>query len=154
MSVYQRVIFEPRFVKEGGFTFKEWALDETLDVRLEKVTAGYLDLYTPFGFSSEAIPRVEASDALHAIQDEPEKKLVIITGQSGVGKSGVVRQIIEGLRKSAVPCLAFRIDRFLEGGGPSTAEDLASFFPNDVKVRLSPWQGNMLRDLQSCSLIR
>ncbi|HXQ68830.1 MAG TPA: hypothetical protein VN980_19855, partial [Alphaproteobacteria bacterium] len=109
---------------EGKLPVRDWALDATLAGRIKKITDAYLDSYAPFGFSREVIRRTEAQKILHTLQGDLSKKLLILTGKAGAGKSGVIRQIIGDLRESEIPCMAFRIDRLLEGGGPDTAEDL------------------------------
>ena len=109
---------------DAQLKFKDWALDSTLGERLERQTDAYLASYLPHGISSVVIPRAEAGQALRVLCASPRKRVLILTGKAGVGKSGVARQIIEGLREDDIPCLAFRIDRMLEGGGPATLDAL------------------------------
>ena len=72
-----------------------------------------MDSYTPFGIAGQKISRAEASGVLAELQAADGLSLILLTGEAGSGKSGVVREVMTGLVAHAVPHLAFRIDRYL-----------------------------------------
>ena len=102
------------WVRKGSpFVFRPAALDPTLRERVGAANRRYLDSYTPFGIAGQQIPRAEASVVLAALQAEDGPSLILLTGEAGSGKSGVVREVMTGLRARVVPHLAFRVDRYL-----------------------------------------
>ena len=99
--------------ESSPFTFRPAALDPTLREKVNVANQRYLDSYTPFGIAGQQIPRAEAGVVLAALQAVDGPSLILLTGDAGSGKSGVVREVMTGLRDCAVPNLAFRIDRYL-----------------------------------------
>ena len=95
------------------FTFRPGSLDPTLSEDIDAANWRYLDSYTPFGVAGEQIPRAEASEVLSQLRMPDGPSLILLTGEAGCGKSGVVREVKNGLRESAIRHLAFRIDRYL-----------------------------------------
>ena len=95
------------------FTFRPGSLDPTLREDVDAANHRYLNSYTPFGVAGGQIPRAEAKDVLVELQSPDGPSLILVTGEAGCGKSGVVREVVAGLTDSAVPHLAFRIDRHL-----------------------------------------
>ena len=95
------------------FTFRAGSLDPTLREDVEHANEGYLHSYAPFGVARQQIPRAEAKDVLAELQSPDGPSLILLTGEAGCGKSGVVREVMTGLKERAVPHLAFRIDRHL-----------------------------------------
>ncbi len=95
------------------FTFLPAALDPTLGEKVAAANQRYLHSYTPFDLAGEQITRTEASNVLAELQAVDGPSLTLLTGEAGSGKSGVVREVMTGLTDSAVPHLAFRIDRYL-----------------------------------------
>lgn len=95
------------------FTFRPGSLDPTLSEDIDAANWRYLESYTPFGVAGEQIPRAEASEVLSQLRMPDGPSLILLTGEAGCGKSGVVREVKNGLRESAIRHLAFRIDRYL-----------------------------------------
>ena len=58
-----------------------------------------------------SIPREETQAALASLTSKGGRKGVLLSGEAGVGKSGVVLQVLEELREEEVPVLALRVDR-------------------------------------------
>ena len=99
--------------ESGPFTFRPAALDLTLREKIDFANQRYLKSYTPFDVAGKHIPRAEASVVLADLQAADGLSLIILTGEAGSGKSGVVEEVMTGLRDQAIPHLAFRIDRYL-----------------------------------------
>jgi GTPase SAR1 family protein len=47
------------------------------------------------------------------------KRGILVTGQAGVGKSGVIHQAMEALIQKSVPLIAFRVDRLTPTQSPN-----------------------------------
>ena len=95
------------------FTFRPAALDPTLHEDIGEANQRYLNSYTPFGIAGQPIVRLEVGKVFECLQATDGPPLIFLTGEAGSGKSGVVRGIMTKLMNHAVPCLAFRIDRYL-----------------------------------------
>ena len=99
--------------ESSPFTFRPAALDPTLRENINTANRRYLESYTPFGIADQQIPRAEADDILAKLQATAGPSLIVLTGEAGSGKSGVVREVMAGLVNREVPYLAFRVDRYL-----------------------------------------
>ena len=93
--------------------FRSGSLEPTLREDVEAANEAYLHSYAPFGVARNQIPRAEAKDVLTELQSPDGPSLILLTGEAGCGKSGVIREVMTGLKERAVPHLAFRIDRHL-----------------------------------------
>ena len=102
------------WIRESSpFTFRPVALDPTLREKVDAANRRYLDSYTPFGIGGKQIARAEADIVVKHLQTADGPILILLTGEAGSGKSGVVREVMTSLTAHAVPHLAFRIDRCL-----------------------------------------
>ncbi|MHB8908395.1 MAG: NACHT domain-containing protein [Syntrophales bacterium] len=99
-------------------TFKDWTLDLTLRGKLLDETNAYLQTYNPFGAGGDIIPRQQTDLLVNLLQDVNGPRLVLLTGVAGSGKSGVVRGLIDMLRKLDISHLAFRVDHHLDHDSP------------------------------------
>lgn len=100
-------------------------VDPTLRERIERATQNYLDSYIPFSVGGCVITRREAETVLGELKKEQGPSAILLTGNAGSGKSGVVRQVISILKESDTPHLAFRVDRNLGAKSPEElGEDL------------------------------
>lgn len=88
-------------------------LDPTLRERVTQATQRYLESHIPFGAGGETISRSEAKKTVDLLVKEDGPRVVLLTGGAGVGKSGVVREVVEQLADLGVFHLAFRVDRYL-----------------------------------------
>jgi hypothetical protein len=93
-------------------------VDPTLRERIERATQYYLDSYIPFGAGGCIIARREAEMVLSELKKEQGPTAILLTGNAGSGKSGVVRQVISNLIELDKPHLAFRVDRNLAAKSP------------------------------------
>ena len=87
--------------------------DPTLRECINQATQRYLESYSPFGVAGERISRSQAKEMLDLLVEKNGPNVVLLTGSAGVGKSGVVREVIEQLTERGLSHLAFRVDRYL-----------------------------------------
>ena len=106
-----------KWIREvSPFSFRPESLDPTLREEVEAANRRYLESYTPFGVAGKRIARDETDTVLAGLQAPNGPSLILLTGEAGSGKSGIVREVMDGLAVNAVPHLAFRMDRFLDHG--------------------------------------
>ncbi len=98
------------------FSFRPASLDLTLRETVDTANRLYLQSYTPFGVAGRRIARDETDTVLAGLQAPNGPSLILLTGEAGSGKSGIVREVMDGLAANAVPHLAFRMDHFLDHG--------------------------------------
>jgi hypothetical protein len=98
-------------LEERGLRRRDWANDTHVLAKLEESNARYLSPIRNELISGASIPREETQAALASLTSEGGRKGVLLSGEAGVGKSGVMLQVLEELRKEEIPVLAFRIDR-------------------------------------------
>ena len=89
------------------------SLDPTFQRKIINANQRYLLSYTPFGFAKQQIQRPESLCVVDEILSANGPSLIILTGDAGSGKSGIVRHAMAELKNRNVPHLAFRIDRYL-----------------------------------------
>lgn len=96
-----------------SFEFRSATLDPTIREEINRANQRYLGSYTPFGVAGQIILRTEATTVSERLQTADRPFLVLLTGEAGSGKSGVVREIMSNLKTCEIPHLAFRIDHYL-----------------------------------------
>ncbi|WP_243372238.1 ATP-binding protein [Geotalea sp. SG265] len=101
---------------EAGVLSPRAAFDPTLRERITSANQRYLDSYAPFGVGGESVERKEAQEVLSLLISENGPAIILLTGNAGTGKSGVIRQILTGLKAQGVAHLAFRVDSRLDIG--------------------------------------
>ena len=135
--------------KSSPFTFRPAALDPALRETVDAANQRYLKSYTPFGFKGQQIPRAEAGDVLAELQAVDGPSLILLTGEAGSGKSGVVREVMTGLRDRAIPNVAFRMDRYLSC---RTGNEIGSVLLNRDESPVSALQ-NLAEDSASVLIV-
>jgi len=85
-------------------------LDPSLRERISDANRSYLDSYIPFDIGGAVIVRQETQEVLALLEADDGPSIILLTGNAGAGKSGVVRQILSELEKRGATFLAFRID--------------------------------------------
>lgn len=100
-----------RHLVERSFRRRNLAENINVLAKLEEANARYLSPIRNELISGASIPREEARTALDSLTSEDGRRGVLLSGEAGVGKSGVVLQVLENLGKKEIPFLAFRVDR-------------------------------------------
>jgi hypothetical protein len=98
-------------LEERGHRRRDWGNDPYVLGRVEEANDRYLTTLRDEIITETIIPRTEAQSALDLLASPDVKRGVLLAGEAGVGKSGVVLQVLEGLEERRVPVLALRADR-------------------------------------------
>ncbi|MEA5472506.1 hypothetical protein VB714_26800, partial [Spirulina sp. 06S082] len=94
-----------------GYRRREYAKDPHVLAAVEKSTNLYLSqLKDGHKIISQQIDRDEAETAFNKLTGT-EQKSVLLVGEAGVGKSGVMLQTLEKLQQQGILIFAFRVDR-------------------------------------------
>ncbi|WP_277057927.1 ATP-binding protein [Trichlorobacter lovleyi] len=104
----------------NGLLAPRMPLDPTVRENIKLANQRYLESYAPFGIGGEIISRNEAQQALAALADADGPAIILLTGNAGTGKSGVIREILSELEMNGSTFLAFRADNRL-GSDSATA---------------------------------
>lgn len=108
-----------RRLEERGLRRRDWANDNHVLAKLEESNARYLSPLRNELISGTSIPREETRVALDLLTAEDKLRGGLLSGEAGVGKSGVVVQVLEELHSKGIPVLAFRVDRLIPTPLPS-----------------------------------
>ncbi|MBD2014993.1 ATP-binding protein [Microcoleus sp. FACHB-53] len=97
--------------RKEPFRRREWGKSPHVLAAVDKVNDRYLDRLHKEAIAGKVIPRDEVDIILEKLTSPDGKHGVLVAGEAGVGKSGVILQSVEALRKKGVPIIAFRVDR-------------------------------------------
>jgi len=101
-----------RHLQERGFRRRTWGNDPHVLAAIEAANRRYAGLLRSRSVGDGiVIAREEAAKAVAILRDEAQPNTTLVSGEAGVGKTGVVLQIREALAEAGWPCLAFRLDR-------------------------------------------
>jgi hypothetical protein len=100
-------------LNERGFQRRMWGNDPHVLVRVTEANSLYQNPLRDSSIANQVIPRCETQTILQKlISPSPtEKKALLVVGEAGVGKSGVMLQICDEVDRKGLPFLVFRIDR-------------------------------------------
>jgi hypothetical protein len=97
-------------LQERGYRRRQWGKDPHVLAAVENVNNIYFSSLTEQrAIAGNIIPRDEAQAAFEQLTQE--KQSILCVGEAGVGKSGVMLQVLEKLQNQGIPVLAFRVDR-------------------------------------------
>ena len=96
-----------RYLKDRGLRRRTWANDPHVHGLVEEATRHFLDRLRRTAIGGELIDRSEAAEIVADLRGEV--RLALASGEAGTGKSHVVLQAVEALRRE-MPALAFRAD--------------------------------------------
>ena len=97
-------------LEERRFRRREWGKDPHVWAAVDKVNDRYLSRLHKEAIAGKVIPRNEVDTIVDKLISPDSKRGVFVTGEAGVGKSGVMLQSVEKLRQQGVPLIAFRLD--------------------------------------------
>ena len=106
-------------IEERGYRRREWGKDPHVLAAVDKLNDRYLDRLYKEAIAGKVIPRDEVGIILDKLTSPDSKRGVLVAGEAGVGKSGVILQAVEALRKKRVPIIAFRVDRLDPTNSPA-----------------------------------
>jgi hypothetical protein len=93
-----------------GIRPSELGRDQSLAVRVRECASEFLES-RPYGIGDLTVPRAEAERVALALLDpEAAAGSVFLEGPAGVGKSGVVAQVVQHMAEAGWPMLPIRLD--------------------------------------------
>jgi len=105
-------------LKERGYRRREWGKDPHVLAAVDKVNNSYLSRLQKEAIAGKVIPRDEVDIILDKLTAPDGKGGVLVAGEAGVGKSSIILQAVDALRKKGVPIIAFRLDRLEPTNSP------------------------------------
>ena len=93
------------------FTRRSWDKDPRVLSAVRTANQRYLDSFRSQNISGEVLPRDEVPVVGDMLRADDNKASVLLTGLAGVGKTGVMSQVVDGLLEAGLPVVAFRVDR-------------------------------------------
>lgn len=98
-------------LEERKYRRRQWNKDPHVLTAVTEANKRYISLLRDAQQLNKVIPRNETQTFLQKLETTESKPGVLLVGEAGVGKSGVMLQVVETLRKQGTPILAFRVDR-------------------------------------------
>ncbi|MBE9160078.1 ATP-binding protein [Nodosilinea sp. LEGE 06152] len=98
-------------LENRGFRRRQWNKDTHVWAAVDKVNHLYFSRFENEKVAGEIIFRDEVSVVIDKLLSFSSKRGVLLTGEAGVGKSGVIGQVVTTLRARWIPLIAFRVDR-------------------------------------------
>ena len=98
-------------LESRGFSRRHWDKDPHVLKAVEEVNQRYLSLLREQAIDRTVLPRQEVQTVHGLLKESSGKAGVLVTGEAGIGKSGVMLQVIEELLDAGTPVVAFRADR-------------------------------------------
>ena len=100
-----------KHLESRGFSRRRWDKDPHVLSAIEEANGRYLNLLRDQAIGRTVLPRQEVQTVQGRLKESGRKAGVLLTGEAGVGKSGVMLQVIEELIATGTPVVAFRADR-------------------------------------------
>jgi hypothetical protein len=100
-----------RRLENRGFRRRQWGKDPNVLAAVKAANKRYLTPLRDAAIAREVILREEVETVLDMLTSPGRTRGVLLTGEAGVGKSGVILQAVESLQEQGLPLITFRIDR-------------------------------------------
>ncbi len=94
-----------------GFKRRHWDKDPHVLKAVEEVNKRYLNPLRDQAINRTVLPRQEVRTIHDHLEKSREKAGVLVTGEAGIGKSGVMLQVVEELLDAGIPVVALRADQ-------------------------------------------
>ena len=94
-----------------GFSRRHWDTDPHVLRAVKEANQRYLNPLRSQAIDHTVLPRQEVQVVQGRLQESSGKAGVLLSGEAGIGKSGVMLQVVEGLLDAGTPAVAFRVDR-------------------------------------------
>ena len=98
-------------LESRGFSRRHWDKDPHVLSAVEEANQRYLSLLRDQAIGHTVLPRQEVQAVQGRLKESSGKAGVLLTGEAGIGKSGVMLQVVEKLLSAGTPVVAFRADR-------------------------------------------
>ena len=94
-----------------GFSRRHWDKDPHVLSAVGEANQRYLSLLRDQAIGHTVLPRHEVQTIQSRLKESGGRVGVLLTGEAGIGKSGVMLQVVEELLDAGTPVVAFRADR-------------------------------------------
>jgi hypothetical protein len=98
-------------LESRSFRRRQWGEDRHVLAAVKAANERYLAPLRVAAIAGEVIPREEVQTVLDMLTSPERTHGVLLTGEAGVGKSGVILQVVESLQDQGLPLITFRVDR-------------------------------------------
>ena len=98
------------FLEEQGMRRRRWGKDTHVLAKVAAQNDRYLQAFRRDSITGLDLTRDEVAEIMQLVDNE-ERHVILLTGEAGAGKSYVTGQVVEALRSSGRPHIAFRVDR-------------------------------------------
>lgn len=100
-----------RHLDQRGFRRRVWHNDPHVLAAVDSANERHLASVRGLSILGHPLPRRDATAAISTLLAADGERGLVLHGEAGIGKSGIVAQVAEGLRQQGVPVLAFRADQ-------------------------------------------
>ncbi len=107
-----------QLLESKGMRRREWNNDPHVLAAVAAQNDRYLEPLRRDAVAGSVIPRSEVTQVAAILESAGEKQGVMISGEAGVGKSGIGLQIADYMKQRGWPVLAFRIDQLVTMQSP------------------------------------
>jgi hypothetical protein len=98
-------------LESRGLRRRQWGKDPHVLAAVKGANERYLTPLRDAVIAGEEILREEVETVLDTLTLADRTRGVLLTGEAGVGKSGVILQVVESLQEQGLPLITFRVDR-------------------------------------------
>ena len=98
-------------LESRGFKRRHWGKDPHVLKAVEEANKRYLNPLRDQAINRTVLPRQEVQTVHDHLKKSREIAGVLVTGEAGIGKSGVMLQVVEELLDANTPVVALRVDR-------------------------------------------
>lgn len=98
-------------LESRGYYRRRWDNDPHVITAVDEANQRYLNLLRNQAINRTVLPRQEVQTVREHLEKSSEKAGVLVTGEAGIGKSGVMLQVVEELLDSGIPVVALRADQ-------------------------------------------
>lgn len=111
-SVHEKLTADQvwQHLQERGFDRRRWADNPQVKTAVLDATALYVNDVQSLAIGGRALPRDEVKRTVDKLSTSDDEWLIFVTGDAGMGKSGVIAQVVEAMSGRGWPTLAFRVD--------------------------------------------
>ncbi len=131
-----------QWVAEKGYGHTNYAKDDTVTAAIKEQNLRHKRMVSPIA-GTITIPRQEAQRAFDILTGDQDKHSVLVSGSAGIGKSGVLAQVIELLRGEGIPYLWFRVDRCNPSPLPKVVGEQLGLPESPTEVLANIARGNL-----------
>ena len=123
---------------EHNLKRRQWHNDPHILAALQSANDSYLSSLQSLTIADKVIPHEGVNTVLQKIDANAS---VMVIGEAGVGKSGVMLQVVQSLQTSSTPFIAFRVDTLSPTPNPQGVGEELGFSASPTNVLAAVAQG-------------